>query len=194
MNRNTARWTGLLLAWPMMALAQQATPPAAEAIRIERAAPKAELAAPLPATPGFDLKHSAVQHLLRVNASAAGDDSSGKAAADQRADADGGQGLDARLGTIRFRAPRRLHHTDCDSFSCVAYDADDQPLYSFPRDQLSGRGSLGDGDALDAWLSCQDTNDLLTTFERFDHCGGLRFGPPPLRLRDAQISLPAIRL
>ena len=25
-------------------------------------------------------------------------------------------------------------------------------------------------DSFDAWLSCQDTNNLLSTFERFDRC------------------------
>ena len=79
------------------------------------------------------------------------------------------------LPGIPFRAPRRVHHMDCDSFNCVAYTADDQALYTIPREQYFG---INADDPQEAWLSCQSGNDLLTTFERYDKCRGVTIGLP----------------
>lgn len=94
------------------------------------------------------------------------------------------------LQSIPFRAPRRLHHMDCDSFDCVAYTADNQPLYTIPREQYLG---INTDNSKEAWLSCQSGDDLLTTFERYDKCRGVSIGLP-LQTHDVIVNLPKIRL
>jgi hypothetical protein len=94
------------------------------------------------------------------------------------------------LADIPFRAPRRPHHMDCDSFNCVAYTADDEALYTIPRDQYFGVNS---NDPQKAWLSCQSGNDLLTTFERYDKCRGVSIGLP-LQGHDLIVDLPKLTL
>ena len=93
--------------------------------------------------------------------------------------------------TIPFRAPRRLHHTQCDSFNCVAYTADGDALFSIPRDQYYGQHG---GDSAAKWLSCQSHNDLLTVFERYDKCRGISVGLPPVSLGNVLLDLPGLSL
>jgi hypothetical protein len=91
---------------------------------------------------------------------------------------------------IRFKAPRRVHHLDCDSFDCVAYNADDIALFTIPREQYYG--VHGDKPA-DAWLACQSGNDLLTTFERYDKCRGITIGLPPAGFGNVSLDPPKLR-
>ena len=102
--------------------------------------------------------------------------------------------VQAELADIRFRAPRRVHHTKCDGEDCVAFSADNEALFSMNRDLRNDLASMSNEQLDDAWLSCQDTNNLLSTFERFDRCRGIRIGTPPLNLGGAQLKLPKIRL
>jgi hypothetical protein len=160
------QWIAVLLLLPVIAYADEPAKPATSST------------ARTPAS--FNLKDAAVQNIVRATASdnfhaVANQESVGVV-----------NTLNEKLGDIRFRAPRRLHHTECDAFDCTAYTADDQPLYSFPRQQMSNRG--------DDWLSCQSGNDLLTTFERYDECRGVRVGQPPLRVGGVELRLPKIRL
>jgi hypothetical protein len=94
-----------------------------------------------------------------------------------------------------FRAPRRLHHMDCDSFDCVAYSADNEALYTISREQYFGPHGTSGKDGQKEWLSCQSGNDLLTTFERYDKCRGVSIGLPNPRLgNNVQLELPKLRL
>ncbi len=91
---------------------------------------------------------------------------------------------------VTFKAPRRVHHLDCDSFDCVAYNADDVALFTIPREQYYG--VHGDNPA-DAWLACQSGDDLLTTFERYDKCRGITIGLPPAGLGNVTLDPPKLR-
>jgi hypothetical protein len=101
----------------------------------------------------------------------------------------------AELGeqvTIPFRAPRRAHHMNCDSFNCVAYTADNYALYTIPRDQyydVANDGKNGEG-----WLACQSHDNLLSTFERYDKCRGISVGLPPVGFGNVTLDLPKLRL
>lgn len=93
---------------------------------------------------------------------------------------------------IPYRAPRRLHHMDCDSFDCVAYTADNDALYTIPREQYLG---MSGKNGQEQWLSCQSGNDLLSTFERYDKCRGVTIGLPNPSLGNyLQLELPKLRL
>lgn len=71
---------------------------------------------------------------------------------------------------------RRVDHVDCDALQCAAYSRSGDLLYTTPRNPTFGESDLPADHS--AWLSCQDSNDLLSTFERFDLCRGLRAGVP----------------
>lgn len=139
-----------------------------------------------PAKPTFDLRDQSVQSIVRA------------AAADQKAveeeATETASRVETELAELRFRAPRRVHHTKCDGDECIAYTADNEPLFSLDRELQPDFHSMSAGQLDDAWLSCQDTHNLLSTFERFDRCRGIRVGPPPLRLNDEGIRPPKIRL
>jgi hypothetical protein len=64
----------------------------------------------------------------------------------------------------------------CDNIDCIAYSADDAPLYSVPRSQYYG--DRLEESKRDAWLSCQSRDNLLSTFERYDKCRGVTIGLP----------------
>ena len=51
---------------------------------------------------------------------------------------------------------------------------DDRILYTLAREQNYG---LADN-SKDAWLSRQSSNDMLSTFERYDKCRGIGSGIP----------------
>ncbi len=79
---------------------------------------------------------------------------------------------------LRFRGPRGVHHMECDASNCMAVNAEGTTLYTVSRDEnLTYHGPRGNG-GYDAWLSCQSTNNLLTTFERYDKCRGIQIGLP----------------
>jgi len=128
-----------------------------------------------------------VQGVIRANAVAASAPSQPQS----------GQNLPVTLtfaaGTIEregipFRASRRMHHMACGLSDCVAYNADGDALFTVPRDQYVGkRGTT----AADEWMSCQSSNDLLTTFERYDKCRGIGIGLP-LEFNDVILKLPLI--
>ena len=139
-----------------------------------------------PAKPGFDLRNESVQGILRTAAAA----SESTEALTPKNESK----VQAELADIRFRAPRRVHHTKCDGEDCVAYTADNEALFSMNRELRKDLGAMSNEQLDDAWLSCQDTNNLLSTFERFDRCRGIRIGTPPLNLGGAQLKLPKIRL
>jgi hypothetical protein len=147
-------------------------------------APAAEPAEP--DKPMFDLRDESVQGILRATAAA------NESAAQQTSTT--GSKVEAELADIRFRAPRRVHHTECDSEDCVAYTADNEALFTLNRGVRTDLDSMNTEQLDDAWLSCQDTNNLLSTFERFDRCRGIRVGPPPLDLGRDRLDLPKIRL
>lgn len=138
-----------------------------------------------PVKPGFDLRNASVQGILRA---AAADH------ATETPEKETGSRIEAQLADLHFRAPRRVHHTKCDGEDCIAYTADNEPLFSMDRELRRDLASMSTEQLDDAWLSCQDTNNLLSTFERFDRCRGIRVGPPPLQLNGVGIKLPRIRL
>jgi hypothetical protein len=73
---------------------------------------------------------------------------------------------------LRFRSDERIDHVDCDELQCYAYAKDDRILYTKAREPRVDMLSV-DSTTSEAWLSCQDTNDMLSTFERFDRCRGI---------------------
>ena len=93
--------------------------------------------------------------------------------------------------SIPFRAPRRFDHLKCNSDDCIAYNADDVPLYTIQRSQVYG--SSGEKSA-DEWLSCQSHDNLLTTFERYDKCRGISIGIPSAAFDNVILDLPKFRL
>jgi hypothetical protein len=109
----------------------------------------------------FDLNAAIVQSAIRT--AAANDTAPPQEPVSSEAAADEGEAL-----SLTFRAPRRAHHMTCDAINCVAYTADGDTLYTIPRDEPHR----------DEWLSCQSSNDLLTTFERYDKCRGVNVGLP----------------
>ena len=139
-----------------------------------------------PAKPDFDLRNESVQGILRAAAVA----SEGTEPQTPKTESK----IQTELADIRFRAPRRVHHTKCDGEDCVAYTADNEALFSMNRELRKDLGAMSNEQLDDAWLSCQDTNNLLSTFERFDRCRGIRIGAPPLSLGDVQLKLPKVRL
>jgi hypothetical protein len=129
--------------------------------------------------PAFDLKAAKVQGVIRSHAVAQ--------AADEKAGPS--ESAPTEIKPLPFRAPRRVHRVECDSFNCVAYTADDDALFSVPRDQYFG--VTGNGCSSDSWLSCQSSNNLLTTFERYDKCRGVSVGLP-VQGRDITVNVPLI--
>jgi hypothetical protein len=92
---------------------------------------------------------------------------------------------------LRFRAPLRPDHINCDILNCVAYTADDVALYTIPREQYFAPHGIT---PQDEWLSCQSHDDLLSTFERYDKCRGISIGIPPVAIGNVQLDLPKLRL
>jgi hypothetical protein len=138
-----------------------------------------------PPKPDFDLKAQGVREAIRAHAVApikAVDDTSSVVA-------------DKKIPPLQFRAPRRVHHVECDSFACTAYTADEVALFSVPRDQyfsLGNGGAIGNGASpRENWLACQSGNDLLSTFERYDKCRGVTIGIP-VQTNDVTIIVPLI--
>jgi hypothetical protein len=138
-------------------------------------------AAATPSTPkpALDLKAASVQSVVRNHAVA--QTAGNKPLPDESAPTD--------IKPLPFRAPRRVHHVDCDSFNCVAYTADNDALFSVPRDQYFG--VTEDGGTRDSWLACQSGDDLLTTFERYDKCRGISVGIP-VQFRDVTVNVPVL--
>ncbi len=139
-----------------------------------------------PAKPGFDLRNESVQGILRTAAAA----SESTEALTPKNESK----VQAELADIRFRAPRRVHHTQCDGEDCVAYSADNEALFSMDRQFSNAIDPMASGKREDGWLSCQDTHNLLSTFERYDRCRGIRIGAPPLTVGNLGVELPKIRL
>jgi hypothetical protein len=168
MKTRTGLLMAALLALPALVFAQE-----------QKAAPPGPaLAQPAQSRPTFDLKASGVRDAIRANAVSDAPPKENEAPT-TRTD----------LPPLQFRAPRRVHRVECDSFNCVAYTADDDALFSIPRDQYFGVTENGSG--RDAWLSCQSGNDLLTTFERYDKCRGVSIGIP-VQFQDVQLNVPVL--
>jgi hypothetical protein len=168
MKTHTWMLIGALLAIPALGWSDEpVTPPA----------PSKDIAA----KPALTLQDAAIQRIVR-------------AAAQQHAETTPLEKPAAAPRTelsVVFRAPRRIDHTECDSFNCVAYPADEVALFSVPRDQYYGAAS---GKSGDDWLSCQSHDDLLTTFERYDKCRGVTIGLPPMGFGNVMLDLPKLRL
>jgi hypothetical protein len=127
-----------------------------------------------PATPALDLKDLRIQKILQASAASQPAESRTEAAAPV-------------LMSLPPPSPRRVHRTECDFLQCVAYASDGRVLYSFPREQVSHPSR----DDSDGWLSCQQIDDLLSTFERYDKCRGISTGLPLKVVDGAQLRLPA---
>ena len=54
------------------------------------------------------------------------------------------------------------------------YREKDDLLRRMYREQMRDQTIVTNPDSYDAWLSCQDSNDLMTTFERFDNCQSVK--------------------
>jgi hypothetical protein len=177
----TRTWilVGTLLVLPVMGLADD-VPAAKPTPSVDGSI--SQSAARKPAPLALDLKDESVQKVVRASAAAI--------TGPQQPLESAPLTMRPALQDIPFRAPRRPHHMDCDSFDCVAYTADDEALYSIPRDQYFGVNS---DDPEKAWLSCQSGNDLLSTFERYDKCRGVSIGLP-LQGHDVIVDLPKLRL
>ena len=83
----------------------------------------------------------------------------------------------------------------CAGNDCLAYAKDGSVLYPVSRDQLFDHDIISDSKrASEQWLSCQQGNDLLSTFERFDKCRGVTIGLPAAKLDNVEVLLPPLRL
>lgn len=169
MKMRTWMLVGTLLAMPALSQAQEQ--PAAK--------PAATANAPS-VKPKFDLKNSGIQDVIRAAAASSVDTPTQDEAALSGTE----------MEDLPFRAPRRLHHMDCDSLDCVAYTSDGVALYSIPREQYYG---VHGNNPREQWLSCQSGNDLLSTFERYDNCRGVSIGIPS-QFQNVVLKLPNIRL
>jgi len=136
--------------------------------------------APVAQSSSLDLKAASVQQILRANATAQSTNASGASP----------QAAATRLPPLQFRAPRRVHHHECDAMDCTAYTSDGTALFSFPRDQMLVANEKRNADA---WLSCQQNDDMLSTFERYDKCRGVSIGLPPASLGNVEVKLPKAR-
>jgi hypothetical protein len=133
-----------------------------------------------PSKPNFDLKAQGVREAIRANAVAPAE------VADEDTTAPAGK----EIPPLPFRAPRRVHHMECDSFNCTAYTADEVALFSVPREQYFG--GVGNGASpRENWLACQSGDDLLTTFERYDKCRGVSIGIP-VQANGVNINVPLL--
>lgn len=142
--------------------------------------------------PTFDLSDAAVQKVIRAAAALPATAIVPGATSPRLPDQDLAlPAIGENLVAIPFRAPRRFHHLDCDSFNCVAYTADGDALYSLPRDQHYG---INSDKPEESWLACQSGNNLLTTFERYDLCRGVRIGIPGAELGNIVLNPPMLRL
>ncbi len=73
--------------------------------------------------------------------------------------------------TFRLASPERQPVVvECRVFECLGYDATGKVVRTMPP---PAQGGLMSADA-DAWYSCQSGNNMLSTFERFDQCSGIR--------------------
>ncbi len=75
--------------------------------------------------------------------------------------------------TAAFRLEPRERQpvvVECRVFDCLGYDATGKVVRTMPP---PAQGGLMSTDA-DAWYSCQSGNNMLSTFERFDQCSGIR--------------------
>jgi hypothetical protein len=158
---------------------------AAEPLERDTSPPKTGASQTVATPNSFDLKNAAVQDLVRATA----------------IDAVSGQPLpevaeprQEKLADIRFQGPRLPHHMECDALDCTAFTKENEPLYTVSREQMRDQSIYSNGKSNDQWLACQQGNDLLSTFERFDQCRGLSIGLPPVQLRDLEIKVPPLRL
>ena len=73
--------------------------------------------------------------------------------------------------TATDRANEKLRRIDFGAArQTVAYREPDDLVKRMYRAQMRDQTIVTNPDSYDAWLSCQDTNDLMSTFERFDNC------------------------
>jgi hypothetical protein len=153
----------VLLAMPAIGWSQ------AESARAETT-PMTGPAKPANAAPAFRASDPGVRELLRAWARIASQPatSSGTEPALTRT---------AALLQASIKAPRRVDRLECGALTCYARSRDGELLYSKPRDWQQGGVSVADSTS-DAWLSCQDTNNMLSTFDRYDACRGISLGSP----------------
>jgi hypothetical protein len=186
---NARTWLLVMLAGPLLASAQSA--PEATAASSEADARAASAGVPStahPATGSFAITDPEVRRVLRDAAisSVAGADSASSVPTDVVPPREG-------LEALRFRALRRAVRMECDAADqCTAFDADGRALYTVARDG-GGRYDAWTSNTYDQWLSCQSTNNMLTTFERFDKCRGITIGLPVAE-KNLVLALPRIRL
>ena len=161
MRANNIRWSGALLLLPFRLWAA------------EPVAPPAEAAEP-PTLVAFDLRGANLREIVRANAASQSGASSTNADVGSLRDAPAAPGpardeVDAvtaqndKLRQIEFLPAARARPTRTSA----------PPLDPW-QDRLLNQGSLSAEEAYDAWLSCQDTNDLMTTYQRAEHCPRLR--------------------
>lgn len=74
------------------------------------------------------------------------------------------------MGPLRMKGSRVPARYECELDKCAAYDRDGNVLWYLPRDQFFTQGAGKDSDV---WLSCQQHNDMLSTFERVERCQGM---------------------
>jgi hypothetical protein len=174
---------GTLLCLPVPGLTQDSKPSQTK----PPSAPPASETSRVSEPPGFDLRNTHVQSVIRDNARAASAPSQTQTAQNLPADTiPSARGIEQQ--SLAFRAPRRVHHVDCGLSDCVAYNADGDALFTVPREQFVGTNG---NTASDEWLSCQSSNDLLTTFERYDKCRGVSIGLP-VQVHNVIVKLPLI--
>jgi hypothetical protein len=172
-----------VLALPLLAVAQEEAAPAAERGADAPAEQTTRGASP------FSMASPQVRQVLREAVARSQSDATGATPA---AAPDVSPPRDPGLAPLRFRAPRRPHHVKCNGDDCTVYAADGTALYEVTNDGTFRDDAWSSGDYYDAWLSCQSTNNLLTTFERFDKCRGITIGLASPWNRDVRIALPTL--
>jgi hypothetical protein len=77
----------------------------------------------------------------------------------------------SKLLALTFASDARVDHVECDALNCYERAKDGRILRTTSRDRNFGQVPGRSGS--DAWLSCQDTDNMLSTFERYDNCRGM---------------------
>jgi hypothetical protein len=110
------------------------------------------------------LKSESVKEILRVSAATQDAARPAQTAIDKSAPLTETELANEKLRRIDFAAARQV----------TVYREKDDLLRRMYREQMRDQTIVTNPDSYDAWLSCQDTNDLMTTFERFDNCQSVK--------------------
>ena len=199
MTRLATNWLGLVL--PLVALSALAAEPAVQADAAVPASRTHDPQTPSSLAETFDLHGANVRKIVRDTASSQGD-------SNYRIDVPAPRikptlaELMVSKGTegakLTSTTPRLPEKTECDGFWSCGVESllgldEDERQYGHPRSIASDQLLLPESDEerYDAWLSCQDTNNMLPTYERFEVCNAER--NRPITVRDNTIELPPIR-